>query len=116
MQDLPDDVIGISVFGVITARDYTDVIVPLVQQKLKAHGTIKLLYRIGPEFEAFTAGAVWSDARVGIMHLTDFSKIAVVSDLGWIRHAVRAFAPLIPGHVHVFADRELDEAKAWVTA
>lgn len=115
MENLPEDVIGVSVRGVITARDYADLIVPMIQSKLQDHKKIKLLYQIGPEFKAMTPGAVWSDARVGIMHLTQFTKIAVVSDLDWIRHATRVFAPLIPGHVHVFANSELDEAKSWIT-
>jgi hypothetical protein len=116
MQDLPPDTVGISVRGVVTASDYDETIVPLIEAKLKDHPKLKLIYRIGPEFEAFTAGAVWSDTRVGMMHLTDFAKIAVVSDVNWIRHAVRAFAPLIPGQVHVFAERQLSEAKAWIAA
>jgi hypothetical protein len=116
MTDLPDDVVGISVHDVITARDYSERIVPLIEERLKRHDKIRLLYRIGPDFSAFTAGAAWSDARVGIMHLTQFSKIAVVSDLEWIRHGTRVFAPLIPGDVHVFGERELAEAKKWITA
>ena len=116
MTDLPDDVVGISVRDVITARDYSERIVPLIEERLKRHDKIRLLYRIGPEFSAFTPGAAWSDTRVGLMHLTQFSKIAVVSDLEWIRHGTRIFAPLIPAEVHVFGDRELDAAKAWVSA
>jgi hypothetical protein len=116
MQGLPDDVIGISVAGVIEARDYEETIVPLIEAKLAAHGKVKLVYRIGPEFEAFTPGAVWSDTRVGIKHLTRFSKVAVVSDIGWIRHAVRVFAPMIPAEVHVFPDGALADAKAWIAA
>ena len=49
-------------------------------------------------------------------HLTGFGRVAVVSDVGWIRHAVRAFAPLMPAEVHVFGDDALAEAKAWVAA
>jgi hypothetical protein len=116
MEGLPDDVVGISVGGVITGRDYAETIVPLVEGKLARHEHIKLIYRIGPEFTALTPGAVWSDARVGVMHLSRFSKVAVVSDIDWIRHATRAFAPLIPGEVHVFAEDRLDEAKAWIAA
>ncbi len=115
MEDLPDDVVGFSVHGVITARDYSERIVPLIQDKLKDHRKIKLIYRIGPDFKSMTPGAVWSDARVGIMHLTQFTKIAVVSDLDWIRHATRVFAPLIPGHVHVFSNDELQAAKTWIS-
>jgi hypothetical protein len=114
IEGLPDDTVGISVAGVISAADYDGTIVPLIEERLQRHGRIKLLYRIGPEFESFTAGAVWSDALVGLRHMTDFSRVAVVSDIGWIRHAVRAFAPLIPAEIHVFADKELEAAKAWI--
>lgn len=116
MTDLPEDVIGLSVEGVIGAKDYAETIVPLIEAKLKTHERIKLLYRIGPQFEAFTPGAVWSDTLVGVKHLTGFSRVAVVSDIGWIRHAVRAFAPLMPAEVQVFGDAALPEAKAWVGA
>ncbi|QIE55749.1 STAS/SEC14 domain-containing protein [Pikeienuella piscinae] len=116
IEGLPPAVLGISVRGVIGARDYAERIVPLVEEKLAAHKRIRLLYHIGPEFESMTPGAVWSDARVGAMHLNQFSKIAVVSDLDWIRHATRIFAPLVSGQVHVFGDRELEAAKAWISA
>jgi hypothetical protein len=116
MTGLPDDVIGLSAEGVIEARDYDEVIVPLIERKLKEHDRIKLLYRIGRGFERYTPGAIWSDTRVGIKHLTRFSRVAVVSDVPWIRHAVRLFAPMIPAEVHVFADAELDAAKTWIAA
>jgi hypothetical protein len=116
MSGLPDDTIGISVEGVIEARDYDDVIVPLIEEKLGRYERIKFLYRIGRKFESFTPGAVWSDTRIGLKHLTRFSRIAVVSDIEWIRHAVRLFAPMVPGDLHVFRDKELGEAKAWLAA
>jgi hypothetical protein len=116
MEGLPDDVVGLSVEGVIGARDYAEVIVPLIESKLKTHDRIKMLYRIGPQFEAFTPGAVWSDTLVGVKHLTAFSRVAVVSDVEWIRHSVRAFAPLMPAEIHVFAESALPDAKAWIAA
>lgn len=114
MEGLPDNVVGISVRGVITAKDYSETITPLIEGKLKGGGKIGFLYHIGPEFEAFTPGAAWSDARVGLMNLTGFSRIAVVSDLPWIRHGMRIFAPLVPAEVHVFPEADLDAAKSWV--
>jgi hypothetical protein len=116
MSGLPDDVIGLSAEGVIEARDYDEVIVPLIERKLQEFDRVKLLYRIGRGFERYTPGAIWSDTRIGIKHLTRFSRIAVVSDVPWIRHAVRLFAPMIPAEVHVFADDELDAARAWIAA
>lgn len=116
MDDLPDDVLGLSVEGVVTARDYAETVVPMIDARLARHPAISLVYRIGPEFEAWTAGAVWNDALVGLKHLTAFRRVAVVSDIGWIRHAVRLFAPMIPAEVQVFGDAALAEAKAWAAA
>jgi SpoIIAA-like len=116
IDGLPDDTIGISVEGAIEARDYDTTIGPLIEAKLRDYAHIKLLYQLGPGFASVTPGAVWSDARIGLKHLTGFSRVAVVSDIEWIRHAVRLFAPMIPAEVHVFPDAELPAAKAWLAA
>lgn len=116
MEELPDDVLGIDLRGAITARDYAQTIAPEIERMLALHEKIKLIYRVGPEFASFSPGAVWSDTRIGVMHLSAFSRVAVVSDLDWIRYATSAFAPLIAGEVHFFAADEVAEALAWITA
>ena len=116
LPDLPDNVIGLSLAGIVSARDYAETIVPLIEAKRAAHPDLRLLYRIGPEFEAYTPGAVWSESQVGVHHLAGFDRIAVVSDIGWIRHAMRLFAPMLPAPMQVFADDDLAAAKAWVSA
>lgn len=112
---LPDDVVAISVENVVSARDYAMVIEPLIKEKLSHHSRIKILYRIGPDFASFTPGAVWSDARVGLGNLGQFARVAIVTDVDWIRHATKLFAPLISGEVQVFSDDSLAEAKLWIT-
>lgn len=113
---LPDDVLGLSAHGEVTARDYAETIRPLIEARLKAHPKLKLIYRLGPDFASYSAGAIWSDARLGFTHFSDFSKVAVVTDVGWIAGAVRIFAPLIPGEIQVFPDAEFANAKAWLSA
>lgn len=116
LDGLPDDVVGLDAEGVIEARDYDEVIAPLIERKLKEFDRVKLLYRVGRRFERYTPGAIWSDTRIGLKHFTRFSKIALVSDVPWIRHAVRLFAPMIPAEVHVFGDDEMAAAKVWISA
>jgi hypothetical protein len=116
IEGLPDDTVGISVRGVIGAQDYAETIVPAIEAKLARHDRIKVLYEVGPEFEAYTAGALWSDTRLGVTNLTRFSKVAVVTDIPWMRGALRIFAPLVPAEIHVFATAGLAEAKAWIAA
>ncbi len=114
MECLPDDTVGITVRGVIDAQDYSEKIVPAIEDKLARHDKIKVIYEIGPEFETFTPGAVWSDTRLGTMNLTRFSKVALVTDIPWMRGATHVFAPLVPGEIRVFGIQELDAAKDWI--
>ncbi|MBP7242893.1 STAS/SEC14 domain-containing protein [Amaricoccus sp.] len=115
MAGLPEDVLGISATGEITARDYAETLRPLIEARLKTRPKLRLLYRIGPEFD-YTAGAVLADARLGLTHWSDFERVAIVTDVDWIARAVRLFTPLIPGEVRVFPDAGIDAAKVWVSA
>ena len=115
IEGLPEDTIGISVQGIVSARDYDEIIIPAVEARLATHEKLKVLYRVPAAF-GFTPGALWSDTRLGVTRLTRFSKVAVVTDIDWVRGAARVFAPLIPAEVHVFRDRELEDAKTWLAA
>ncbi len=115
LDGYPDDVIAFRAEGDITREDYEETLIPLAQEKIKTHKKIKLLYWIGEGFESFSAGAMWDDARFGLSHFSDFSKIAVVSDVDWIRTSVKVFAPLMPATVQVFHNAEIDDAKEWIS-
>lgn len=115
IEGLPDDVLGVEVSGAVSARDYTEILIPAVEAKLGNHRRIKLLYHVTPEFKSFSPGAMWNDARVGMMNFSKFNRIALVADQDWMRNAVRLFAPLIPGEVRVFLEDEMETATAWIT-
>jgi len=115
MNDLPDHVIGLTASAKITGEDYEKVLIPAVEAKLKTYKKISILYCLGKDFERFTAGAMWDDTKLGMMHLLSWDKAAVVTDVGWIRNATRLFSALMPCHVKIFAEKDLDEAKKWVS-
>ena len=113
---LPDDVIGIVAKGEVRQEDYEDVLVPAVEAALAAHDSVKLLYVLGPDFTGFSGGAMWEDGKLGMGHLTKWSKIALVTDHEGMLHAVGAFGYVIPGKVKTFPYAEEAEASAWITA
>lgn len=115
ISGLPDHVIGITAKGKVTGSDYESVIIPLVEEKLHKHSKINLLYHIGNEFTGMEAEAMWEDTKVGIRHLTEWKKIAVVSDINWIRWAIKIFGVAMPGQVKVFPNDQLAEAREWVS-
>ncbi|MDS9467647.1 STAS/SEC14 domain-containing protein [Paracoccus sp. MBLB3053] len=114
LEGFPDDVIALRALGEVTSGDYEDKLIPLVRDKAQKHGKLRLLMQIGPEFEGYTAGAMWDDARLGLTHWRSFERIAVVSDIGWITRSIKLFAPLMPGEVAVFPNAAFEAAKVWI--
>lgn len=115
ISGLPDHVIGIEAKGQVTRSDYETVIIPIVEEKLKRHEKINFLYYIGNEFSGMDTEAMWADAKVGLRHLIAWNKIALVTNVDWIRWAVKLFEVVMPGHVKVFANDQLPEARVWVS-
>ncbi|MCO6383911.1 STAS/SEC14 domain-containing protein [Oceanicola sp. 502str15] len=115
LPDFPPDVLAVTGQGTIDASAYEDVLRPALNDKLRRHADIRLLYILDESFEGFTAGAAVSDARLGMSHLHDFSRIAVVTDAGWVSHAVRLFAPLIAAPLRVFTLSQRRAEETWIT-
>jgi hypothetical protein len=111
---LPGVVVALKVSGIVTAKDYRDMLVPLVEEKLKTHDRLKFLVVVDDDFISYSPEAAWDDARFGFSHWADFGRIAVVTDIVWIRTATRLFAPLMPAELHIFALDELEGAKSWI--
>jgi hypothetical protein len=115
IPDLPDNVLGFAAKGKVTADDYESVIIPAVEAMFAGQGKVRFLYHLGEDFTGFEGAAMWDDAKLGLKHLKGWEKMAVVSDVEWIRVALKAFGLVIPGHVRVFHNRDLSEARRWVT-
>lgn len=114
IEGMPSDVVAYEIIGTLTSRDYDGVLTPLIDEKLKIHDKLKVMVVFGDAFDGATAPAMWDDARLGFRHITGFSKIALVTDLDWLRQSARFFGPLVPAQMHVFGVDEMDDAKAWI--
>ncbi len=115
IPNLPDNVLGFTAKGTVTANDYDSVIIPAVEEMFSTQGKVRFLYHLGESFEGFEAGAMWDDTKLGLKHITGWEKMALVSDVTWLRGALKIFGLAIPGHVRVFHNNELAEAKQWVS-
>jgi hypothetical protein len=114
LDGYPADVLAIRATGEVRREDYEQVLIPAVKAMVGAEGRVKLLYILGPQFAGITAGAMWDDAKLGLLHMGDFARVAVVTDVDWIRAAMKIFAPLTRSPVHVFPMSELAAAKVWI--
>lgn len=115
IPDLPDNVLGFTAKGTVTTNDYESIIIPEVEALFSRHRKVRFLYHLGEDFSGLEAVAMWDDTKLGLKHLTAWERIAFVSDIEWIRVAIRLFGIAIPGHVRVFHNREITEAKRWIS-
>ena len=100
----------------MTRTDYENVLIPAMTAALQRQTTLRIYYEVTPKFSGIDAGAVWEDFRVGMEHLSRWERMAVVTDVEWIRLAMNAFRFLLPGRLRVFPVSEIDEARRWIGA
>ena len=114
IDGLPRDVVAVRAVGIITGQDYQDMLLPLVEEKLKEHDKLKCLFVLDDDYTAYTGSAAWEDTKFDWKLLRDFTRVAVVTDVTWMTKAFRLFAPLMPYEFKLFGLAELDEAKEWI--
>lgn len=115
IPDLPDNVLGFTAKGTVTAKDYESIIIPAVEELFSRQEKVRFLYHLGEDVAGFEAAAMWDDTKLGLKHLRGWERMAIVSDIEWVRAAIKIFGLVIPGHVRVFRNDELAEAKRWIS-
>ena len=114
LKDFPDNVLAFVCRGQVTKEDYETVLVPAVIEALKRHDKLRLYYETAGDFGGIDAGAVWEDFMVGMEHFNRWERIALVSDVDWIKHTMRFFSFLMPGQMKLFSGAEAAAARAWI--
>jgi hypothetical protein len=116
IEGLPDNVVGMQAKGVVTRKDYLEVVIPAIEKALNGNAKLRLYYDLGSQFTGIDFGAEWEDFKLGIEHLSRWERAAVVTDVAWIRHAVGAFRLLMPAAMRVFPSDQASEARKWIVA
>jgi hypothetical protein len=116
LSGVPEGIVGVRAVGKLTRDDYERILEPLLDEARCQGRRIRFLYQIGPEFEGFTAGAAWEDAKLGLRSLRSFAACAVVTDREWVRDAARIAGFFLPCPVRAFPGRERDKAIEWLGA
>jgi hypothetical protein len=114
IYDMPAGTLGFSATGEVDDDDVEKVLAPALDEWVAQRGKIRLLYVLGPRMEEYEGDAVSENAKFVARHPTAFERIAVVSDEGWLRPAIKALSLLMPGEAKAFPVRELAAAKQWL--
>lgn len=116
LTDFPSHVVAFVCKGRVTKADYEAVLVPAVLNALGTHDKVRLYYETGPDFAGIDPGAMWEDFKVGMEYLTRWERVALVTDIEWIKQAVRLWSFLMPASTRVFPTSEAAQAREWIAA
>jgi hypothetical protein len=118
IADMPEGTIGLRVWGSVTRDDYVDVLMPALNKAAEDTEAIRLVFQVGPDFQHFTPGMMGADVTAGlnfgVKHWSAWRRMAVVTDVEWLRHSMQMFGWMTPGEARLFSLDELDQAKEWV--
>lgn len=113
MHGMPEGTYGFEAVGDVDDDDWEKSVEPTLRDEIARGGKVRLLYLIGPRADV-DGDVVGAEAGFRARHVTDYERLAVVSDEDWIRPALRALSVLLPGHARGFRVHDLERAKAWV--
>ena len=114
IEGFPDNILAVNCIGRVSRKDYEGVLIPAVVAKLGKHEKLRLLYRAGSAFNEIDIGAALDDAKIGFAHLSRWERVAVVTDVEWLRLMTQMFGLLMPS-VKLFNVVQDAEARKWIT-
>ncbi len=114
IEGMPPGVVGFEASGMLRAEEYRDVLLPALERAAK-EGDIRFVIVI-PDFKGMSGGAIWEDLKVGFGHLRSWKRIALVTDIEWMKHLTSLFGWMTPGETKVFHMVEREQAIAWAAA
>src|ERR1700727_842371 len=99
LEGMPDGVLGFRAIGKLTAEDYSDGMMPALREAAEP-GEMRAVYVLGECFDGLDAGATVQHVKAGfeltIGHRSSWKRLAMETDLDWIRHSVHLFGWLAP--------------------
>jgi len=113
IDNLPSNMVGFKARGEITEKDFTDLVMPAVQELVNRTGKINYLLVLETPLKNFSAGAWLKDAVMGIKHLLKWNRAAIVTDTESIRTFTDLFGIVIPGEFRGFEHNDLKAAIDW---
>jgi hypothetical protein len=114
--DSPESVLAFQGIGKIEKQDYELVLEPAVKAQIASRGEVRFVYVLGDEFDGYSLGAGWEDARLGFSDISRWKRCAVATNHDWVRHGVSMFGWMMPGEIKLFDPAEVDAAIAWAAA
>lgn len=117
MPESGGNIVGVRAAQKLTHADYERVFVPHLEELIRQHGKLRVLFFMDETFRGWDLESVWDNTRFDVRHRADFEKIAMVGAPVWEEWCVKFGARfLMKGQMRSFARDRLAEAWDWIRA
>ena len=116
ISNAPSNVSAFRAKGHVSADDYKQLLIPVIDKQVKEQGKINFLLELDTALSEFSIGALLQDMGVGLKHFSKWHKMAIVSDSPAIKGFTDAFSYIAPGEAKGFSHAELEKAMSWVSS
>jgi hypothetical protein len=116
LTDVPTNMVAFSAEGDVSEDDFKTVVFPAVEKVVARTGELNYLMVINTSLSSFKAGAWLQDAILGVKQISNWNRVAIVSDSDVINSFTNIFSVVVPGEFRGFEKTVLDEAVHWVSS
>jgi hypothetical protein len=113
MHSAPDNVAAFSAAGEVNADEFKAVILPECEKKVTEYGELNYLLQLKNDIPDFTVGAWAQDLFLGLKHISNWHRAAIITDKQAIHTITDIFSKLMPGEFKAFHQDQLQEALQW---
>ena len=105
-------IVEVNATGKLTKEAYEE-FVPMTEQKIKAHGKIRILF-VMHDFHGWSAGAAWEDLKFDLKHFNDIERLAIVGETKWEKGMSVFCRPFTTAKIKYFDHTDIDKAREWI--
>jgi len=113
MSESTERMLAVKATGTLTDKDYTDVWIPALQKIIDEFEVANVLLYMDDNFKGWEMKAMWEDAKFGLKHRQDFSKIAIIGGPTWVKWGIKLGEMMIDSEVRTYEPEEIQEALGW---
>lgn len=114
LPETAGDIIVVQATETLTAKDYQETFIPQMEEKVAAHGGVRVLLYLDHGFTGFEAEALWEDLKFGLAHRNDFIRLAVVGGSEWVDWLLKVADGLMKGETKHFSEAQFLQALHWI--
>jgi len=89
IENLPENVVGFRATRKVDSKDFTETVIFAVKDHIECRENLNYLLDLDTDISNFTRGAWFSDAILGVQHLMNWNRAAIIANSSGVKNFYR---------------------------